>query len=83
MSKDEIIKKLIYRSKNRGCKENDIVLGQFASNGLAQLTEEEIVVYNDLLDQYDNDIFDWITGNKRPPQHFDRLISKIRNHNKI
>lgn len=67
-------KKLLYRSKNRGWKETDIFLGNFAENYLDQLSPQELEEYSKLLDQPDVDIFNWATGKEHPPIEFDNKI---------
>ena len=63
------IKKLLYRSKNRGCKETDLLLGRFAENHLAQMCWAELDQYATILDQTDADIVSWIMGHTEVPNH--------------
>jgi antitoxin CptB len=76
-NRELIIKKLLYRSNNRGCKETDILLGSFANNHLNQLNEQDLLEYSNLLEQPDNDIYNWITNKSYPDQPFIKIISKI------
>lgn len=73
------LKKLIYRSKNRGCKEMDIALGNFAVNGISSLNNNELQVYEQLLEEPDNDIWNWLVGAAEIPQGYEGLIQKIKN----
>lgn len=50
-------------STHRGCKEMDIILGEFAKSEINKLNQEEIIVYERLLMESDGVLF--------------RVISKI------
>lgn len=78
MINNKIVKQLFYRSRNRGCKENDIILGKFAEQILSSLSEEEILKYARFLDEDDHDIFDWVMNKQDTPQGFAELIDQIR-----
>lgn len=71
------IKRLIYRSKNRGNKEMDIVLGGFATQGITALNGAELALYSNLLEESDNDLWDWFTGRMEAPEEYEGLIKKI------
>ena len=59
-------KRLRYRSWHRGWKETDIILGQFADENIDKLDDEQLDAYEQLLDENDADIWDWLVG-KLPP----------------
>lgn len=63
-----VIKKLLYQSKNRGCKETDLLLGSFADNALLKMAQSELEEYALILTQTDADIVDWITGKSDVPK---------------
>lgn len=72
------IKRLIYRSCNRGCKETDLLLGRFAVTKLAQLNHVEIDEYERLIEESDADIFAWLTGKIPLPERYKGgVIEKI------
>lgn len=62
------IKRLRYRSWHRGWKETDLILGQFADENLEKMSAETLDAYEQLLDENDADIWDWLVG-KLPPKH--------------
>ncbi|AIL65963.2 Flavinator of succinate dehydrogenase [Rickettsiales bacterium Ac37b] len=62
-----IKKKLLYRSKHRGCKEMDLLLGGFASRNIGSLDSYGIIEYDELLSEDDSDIFNWIIGRQKVP----------------
>ena len=47
------IKKLIYRSKYTGTRETDILLGSFAEKHLTNLSDDNLLAYEKLLDSGD------------------------------
>jgi antitoxin CptB len=67
-------KRLRFRSWHRGSKEADIILGNFAEKLLASLTEAELDLYEDLIEEPDSDIVSWITGGKEPPARFQSAL---------
>jgi len=60
-------KRLLYQSAHRGTKESDLLLGAFARAHLAGFNVAQLERYEALLDESDNDLFDWITGRAPPP----------------
>jgi len=66
-SKELRLKRLVYRSGHRGCKETDLVLGQFAQTALTGLEPDLLDIYERLLDEDDADIWDWLTNKTAPP----------------
>lgn len=61
-------KKLIFRSEHRGTKEMDIVLGRFARGFLPTCSDEEVQIYETLLQENDPDLYNWISGRETPPE---------------
>jgi antitoxin CptB len=58
--KEFFIKKIFYKSKNRGCKENDLILGAFTQKFLFHMNEQDLVDFANILEQNDLDIYDWL-----------------------
>ncbi|MDG1471489.1 succinate dehydrogenase assembly factor 2 [Pseudosulfitobacter sp. SM2401] len=71
------IKRLRMRSMRRGIKEMDIILIAFSDEHLANMEEAEIVLYDALLNENDQDLYQWVTGQVAPPPQFTRLIDRI------
>jgi antitoxin CptB len=75
------LKRLHYRSWHRGCKETDIVLGQFADSALAGLSAEQLDLYEKLLEEDDVDIWNWLTGEPAPAAYAPLIeLLKVRTH---
>ena len=62
------IKRLLYRSWYRGCKETDRILGEFAKRELRSFSESQIDEFEALIEEDDNDIYAWIAGRKEIPE---------------
>lgn len=75
------LKKIIYNANHRGTKENDILLGKFANNALEQLTDDEIKLFEDLLEEPDGHIYQWCIGYRHKtveiPAKYIKFIEKI------
>lgn len=74
-------KQLLYRSKQRGWLEVDIILGSWASDNLNNMDKDKLVKYEKILNQDTTDIFDIIVKSKSVPQDLDKdLIKNIQNY---
>lgn len=73
------IKRLRYRSWHRGWKETDLILGRFADENLHKLDEPTLDAYEQLLEENDADIWDWLVE-KLPPRHdtYYAILSAIK-----
>jgi antitoxin CptB len=58
---DVLRKKVLYMSTHRGCKEMDIILGQFAESQIHTLTDAEVLIYEKLLELSDNILYNLIS----------------------
>ena len=72
-------KSLIFRPEHRGTKEMDLVMGSFAKKYIAGFTEEELALYDEILNDSDPDLYNWISGIEVAPDYkmnsvFKRLL---------
>ena len=81
--KEILHKKLLYRSQNRGCKETDILLGKYALSEIEKFDDNNLAIYENLLQEDDVKIYDWLLGKSAVPHHYKNLISHIRQFHKI
>ncbi|MCE9522465.1 MAG: succinate dehydrogenase assembly factor 2 [Alphaproteobacteria bacterium] len=70
VSDDIRLKRLKFRAWHRGMKEVDLILGPFADENAARLSEAELVDFELLLGVPDNDLYDWLSGRSAPPERF-------------
>ena len=72
-------KKVLFRSHHRGFKEADIILGGYADTHIQTMDAAELDVFEALLDNPDQDLYDWITGKTAPPAEFDNpMLDRVR-----
>ncbi|CAM9470843.1 unnamed protein product [Laminaria digitata] len=69
-------KRLVYRSKQRGWLEVDLLMGTWAEKNVPHLTIEEMDSYEDILNLETVDIFSFIAGNAEPPAFVDTPMMK-------
>jgi len=74
------LKRLKMRSMRRGIKEMDLILGAFAEENLANLDENDLRAYDALLDENDQDLYLWVTGQAVGPEELSGLIGRISDH---
>ncbi|MEZ5691062.1 MAG: succinate dehydrogenase assembly factor 2 [Rickettsiales bacterium] len=81
MDRETRIKRLRYRSWHRGWKETDLILGGFADEHLADMGDNEIDIYEKLLDENDADIWDWLIEKMPPTDNSYRpILERLREH---
>ena len=66
------------RSWRRGIKEMDLILGPFSDSALRDLSEGEFVLYEALLDENDQDLYQWFSGQVSAPEAYGALIDTIK-----
>lgn len=71
------IKRLKMRSMRRGIKEMDIILSAYADENLERMQDDDIRLYDDLLNENDQDLYSWVTGQTTPPEKFQGMLSNI------
>lgn len=75
-----LIKKLLYKSNYRGCKETDLVLGNFAHKYIDSLSDKELAEFEIIVNQMDPDIWDWLNNKSLAPNNISKeLLEKIAN----
>ncbi|KAF8570129.1 hypothetical protein P879_01836 [Paragonimus westermani] len=82
-SVDERRRRLVYQSRKRGNLENGILLSTFADEYLNKLSEDQLAVYDALINLPDNewDIYYWIINVKEVPEIFrSDVLDMLREH---
>ena len=68
--RDQRIKRILYRTWYRGCKETDNILGSFARAFAPQMTDADMDQLEAILEEQDADLFHWLTGQKPLPERY-------------
>ncbi|XP_077212322.1 succinate dehydrogenase assembly factor [Tasmannia lanceolata] len=67
-SKRRLCNRLLYRSKQRGFLELDLVLGNWVEEHIRTMDETGIKALVDVLDLENPDLWKWLTGQEQPPE---------------
>jgi antitoxin CptB len=70
-------KRLLFRSAHRGMQETDIFMGRFAERHLSAMNEVQLDQFEALLEETDNDLFNWISRREPLPPSLDHDLSKM------
>ena len=71
------LKRMTMRSWRRGTKEMDLVLGPYADAHLAAMGAETLALYDDLLEENDQELITWVMGTGVIPRRFADLVADI------
>lgn len=71
------LKRMKMRSMRRGIKEMDIILERYADDNLASMDAATLDLYDALLHENDQDLYQWVTGQVAAPERFAALIQEI------
>lgn len=61
----------------RGIKEMDIILSRYAELRLESFDDAMLDRYDALLSENDQDLYQWVSGQKQPPEALRDMISDI------
>ncbi|XP_057751398.1 succinate dehydrogenase assembly factor 2, mitochondrial-like [Arachis stenosperma] len=67
-SKRRLFNRLIYRSKQRGFLELDLVLGKWVEDNVHSLDENRLRALVHVLDLENPDLWKWLSGQEKPPE---------------
>lgn len=71
------LKRLKMRSMRRGIKEMDIILTAYADRNLQAMDAAGLDLYEALLHENDQDLYQWVTGQVETPDPYGVLIADI------
>ena len=72
-------RRLVFRAQHRGTKETDILIGGFVARHIATLSDAEVAALEDILELWDVDLADWLSGRRPiPPEHDQPLLRRIQ-----
>jgi antitoxin CptB len=68
-------------SCRRGMLELDVLLGNFLEEAFLKQSEKEQAIFVQLLDNNDQDLFNWLTGRSEAPDPtLAMIVTKVREH---
>ncbi|KAL2935646.1 Succinate dehydrogenase assembly factor 2 mitochondrial [Bienertia sinuspersici] len=84
------LNRLLYRSKQRGLLELDLVLGNWVEENIHSMDENGIKSLVQVLDQENPDLWNWLSGQEQPPESIsvnpvftavhEKVASNLKNH---
>ena len=79
-TREHKIKRLTMRSMRRGIKEMDLILMHYAQDKLSGMSDDALDHYDELLNENDQDLYQWCSGQLPPASEFTDLIADIKVH---
>lgn len=76
-SRETRLRRLHMRSMRRGTKEMDILLIRFSKARLDQMDAQSLDAYEALLEENDQDLYQWISGQTSAPAVHAPLVAEI------
>lgn len=76
-TREHRLKRLQMRSMRRGIKEMDLILSTFADRHLAAMDAAQLDLYDALLHENDQDLYQWVTGQVATPDPYGDLMGRI------
>lgn len=74
-------KRLGFRAWHRGTREMDLIMGSFADQYLSEFGDTELSQFDDLLQENDPDLYNWICGRETPPANLvNPVVEKLLSH---
>lgn len=67
-------RRALYQAWHRGTREMDLLLGRFADDVIADLTDRELADFESLMVVPDQELYVWLCGRVAPPAAFDTAV---------
>lgn len=75
-------KRLVHRSRYRGCREADLIFGRFADAHVKTMDAAALDRYEALIDESDQDLLAWLTDREPvPDRHRNDIFDMIKGFN--
>lgn len=71
------LKRIKIRAWRRGIKEMDLLIGGYADAHLAVMSEAELDAFEALMDENDQDLLAWATGQEATPPRHQEMLERI------
>lgn len=76
-ARDIRLKRMKMRAWHRGTKEMDIILGSFVDAHLGGMDDAALDLLDALMEENDQDLYQWVSGQAEPPARFAGLVESI------
>lgn len=75
--RDVRIRRMKMRSMRRGIREMDLILQSFADARLDGMSDADLDLYDQLLNENDQDLYPWVTGQGAAPDKYVSILKEI------
>ncbi|MEM8841461.1 MAG: succinate dehydrogenase assembly factor 2 [Pseudomonadota bacterium] len=72
------LKRLRIRAWRRGTKEMDLILGGFVDSQGPKLDAENLRALEEMMEENDNDLYQWVSGQRPGPERHAAIIGQIQ-----
>ncbi|MGB8621288.1 MAG: succinate dehydrogenase assembly factor 2 [Paracoccaceae bacterium] len=79
-TRENRLRRMKMRAWHRGTKEMDIILGGYADARLTALADDRLAMLDALMEENDQDLYQWVTGQRPAPAEFAGLVDEIAAH---
>ena len=76
-SREVRLKRMRIRAWRRGIKEMDLVLGGYANDELAGMSDAQLDLFEAVMGENDHDILQWVTRQVEPPARYADMIADL------
>jgi len=74
-------RKALQKSWQRGMKETDLLLGSWANKHLPNMSNENLLKYENILNEEDPDLYKYLSGTLNYPPHLDKdMMEALKTH---
>ncbi|KAK9813019.1 hypothetical protein WJX72_007626 [[Myrmecia] bisecta] len=70
-----LVNRLMYRSKQRGFLEMDLLMGLWAETRLPDMSDDMLLAFHDVLEMENPDLYKWLTGRELAPPEMRRNVA--------
>lgn len=74
------LKRMKMRAWHRGMKEMDFILGRFSDDTLSSLSDADLDALDALMEENDQDLYKWVSGQEAAPSEHSALVEVIARH---
>ncbi|CAN1562782.1 COG2938 Uncharacterized conserved protein [Rhabdaerophilaceae bacterium] len=67
-------KRILFRAWHRGTREMDLLMGRYAETAIDAMSDDELTVFEALIEVPDRDLFAWLTDKEATPGNYDTAI---------
>ena len=75
--RDTRLRRMTMRSMRRGMREMDLLMSRYATTRLKGLSDADLDLFDALLEENDQDLYAWVSGQITAPARYREMIADI------